>query len=423
MTGSSIADFSSCTVKFAFIHPRAPGTEGTGAAHSSTRIVDLLQEAGFDVIVYCLAPMDEAPDRYTCRRIDLGGFSSHSAIALNAWLRDVSYELGRFDLVHSYLPKSLPAMSHVGRETSAATIVSLNAYGGMCPKNDLRYLDREPCRQNGPVRCTACSLATSGGDSERGRLYRSASRLGNLWLVHRTFPGELDVDGFQALSSHVKEVYVDFGYSAEQIAVLPNILDENFLVEHRSDFSAPFRLLYVGTLKERKGVLMIPEILQWLDRRRPGDFRMTVVGDGGARRRLEEGIEERRLGDQIDLQGSVPYRRLPAIYAAHDLFVFPAVWEEPFGRVLIESLAAGTPVVGSDVGAVDEIVGEAGEVAEPRPRALASTILEMVDGEGLTSYAKAGKEEATRYGLESVGPKFLRFYRDVVRGTLEVRSS
>lgn len=408
-------------MKVAFVHPRAPGTEGTGAAHSSTRIVDLLQEAGIDVTVFCLtAPATHTSDRYTCRKISLNGISSHAGLALNAWFRKQSAELGRYDVVHSYLPRSLPAVSHLGRNTSAATIVSLNAYGGVCPKNDLRYLDREPCRQNGPVRCSICSLSTSGGDSKRGRLYRSVSRLGNLWLLQQTSLGELSVDGFQALSSHVKKVYASFGYPPQRIAVLPNILDEGFLVDHRSDFSAPFRLLYVGALKERKGVLMLPKILQMLNQSRRTRFTMTVIGDGGARDRLQETIANCGVQSQVDLRGRRPYRELPAIYAAHDLFVFPPLWDEPFGRVLIESLAAGTPVVGTDVGAVAEIIGDAGEVADPQPEAVASTIAGMVDGNGLASYGEAAKDEATRYSPESLKPEFLGFYQNVFRGELNV---
>lgn len=403
-------------MKVAFVHPRAPGAEGTGAAHSATRIVDVLEEAGCSVTSYCLArPDPAAARRYRCEPLDVDGFPYHSAMRLNAGLRARAAELDRMDLIHSYLPRSLPAMNHLSRRTSASTVVTLNAYGGVCPKNDLRYLDREPCRRNGPLRCLACSVATSGGHGDRGPVFRSLSRLGNLYLVQRAPPEALAVDGLQVLSAHSKAIYTEFGYPADRMRVIPNILDERFLVEPPDgEPEEPFGLLYVGSLDEHKGVLLLPELLERLNERGGPTFRMTIVGDGGARERLEEEAARRRVAARIDLRGPLPHEELPPVYASHDLFVYPGQWDEPFGRVLIESLAAGTPVVGTDVGAVREIVGDAGVVVEPTGAALAEAVARVVTDGSLEARASAARAEASRYASDVVGPELLSLYRDVL---------
>lgn len=403
-------------MKVAFVHPRAPGGEGTGAAHSATRIVDHLQAVGCDVTVYCLAePEDGAAGAYDCRRLDVDGFPFHSALALDARLRALAGELAGYDVVHSYLPRTLPAMDRLGRTTPAATVVTLNAYGGVCPKNDLRHLDREACRRNGLLRCAACSLATSGGHADRGRAYRSVSRLGNLTLIGRSDPSAPGVDGLHALSEHVKEIYAGFGYPRRRTTVVPNLLDERFRGEHTSDFSPPYRLLFVGGIEEHKGVLLLPGMLDELERRRPGDFRLTIVGEGGAAGRLDRAIRRRGLGGAVDRRGAVPHGTLPPVYAGHDLFLFPSVWDEPFGRVLLEALAAGTPVVGSDVGAVAEIVGEAGVVTERETGALASSVLDLVEGDELRRRSRAARERAGHFTAAEQGPRLLRLYRDARR--------
>lgn len=400
-------------MKVAFIHPDAPGGEGTGATHSATRIVRLLEDLGLDVVTYCLAEPGDAARARRREHVVLGDRPFHWATRLNDRLKERASELGTMDVVHSYLPRSLPAMNHIARTTSASTVVSLNAYGAVCPKNDLRFLDREPCRDNGWLRCVSCSVATSGHGA-KGRVYRSASRIGNFRLIRQSPPGALAVDGLHALSGHVKRAYVDFGFPGERIDVIPNVLDPGFLVDHRGDFSAPFDLLYVGSLEAHKGVLLLPAIMEHLLGGPNREYRLTIVGAGGERPRLVAELRARGVFDRVSVRGEVPHGDLPDIYASHDLFVYPGLWEEPFGRVLLESLAAGTPVVGTDVGAVREIVGEAGIVAEPTAEALAEAIRTTVQGPDLKRCAAACRREALRYSGEAVAPAFRRLYERVM---------
>lgn len=399
-------------MKIAFVHPRAPTDEGTGAAHSATLIVDLLLENGCDVTVYCCSRSSpEIFDRYDCRRLELGGFPGHSAMALNERLRERSDELDGFDLIHSYLPKSLPAMNVLSRETSAATVLTLNAYGSVCPKNDLRYRDRETCREHGLARCATCCLTTAGGHQSHGATYRGLSRLGNLYVIRKTWGERPAVDGFHVLSCHVRDIHVEFGYPSDRIQSIPNILEDRFLVEHESDGSEPYRLLYVGSLQEHKGIFLLPKIMRLLKERSGRRFTLTVVGEGAGGERLSAEFERHGVNERVELRGTVPHRELPSVYAAHDIFLYPGVWDEPFGRVLLESLAAGTPVVGSDVGAVAEIVGEGGIVVEPSAESLADGVLELVESSRLTACAEAARDEVSAYTPGALAPSFLRLYR------------
>lgn len=398
-------------MRVGFIHPGAPGGEGTGATHSATRIVRLLRGFDYEVVTYCLAPPSSGTaESQEQRYLDLQGFPFHTGSQLNAKLGERIAEFEEMDVVHSYLPRSLPAMKRIGRETSAATLVTLNGFGAVCPKNDLRFLDREPCRENGRLRCTVCCVATSGGHERHGPIYRSVSRIANLRLVERSSPGDGDVDAFHVLSEHLKRTYRAFGFPAERMHVVPNVLDDRFLVEHRSRFAEPFRLLYVGGLEVHKGVLSLPDIIERLDRGSAPDVRLTVVGAGGLRERLVAEFEARGVADRVSVLGQLPNSELPHVYASHDLFVYPGTLEEPFGRVFLESLAAGTPVVSTDVGAVAEIVGKAGIVTEPTPASLAEEIQQLLEGPRLEACAAACRREVARFSAEAVGPAFRQLY-------------
>jgi glycosyltransferase involved in cell wall biosynthesis len=91
--------------------------------------------------------------------------------------------------------------------------------------------------------------------------------------------------------------------------------------------------------------------------------------------------------------------------------VYPGIWDEPFGRIFIEALAAGTPVVGTDVGAVAEIIGDAGIVTSATPEALADAIVETVAQSDLRTYAAATEQEIKQYTADSVGDQFETLYQ------------
>lgn len=91
----------------------------------------------------------------------------------------------------------------------------------------------------------------------------------------------------------------------------------------------------------------------------PGDWRLTVVGDGPARGEVETALAP--IAGRVTWRGTLDTAALDAAYAAADLLVWPAV-NEAFGMALLEAQAAGLPVVAGDTGGVSAIVrpGETG---------------------------------------------------------------
>lgn len=434
-------------MRVAFVHPDYPGAEGTGATHTATVLVRSLSERGHDVTAFCRrspdaadgdgegdptpTPPDTGPDPtgdpgpvsdrspgVERRYLATSGFPPHTATLLNRALRDRlrSGEFDPFDVVHSYLPTSLPALGEIGRETDARTVLTLNAYGAVCPKNDLRYMDESQCRERGPLRCTACSLATSTGHDDRSAAYYAASRIGNLRQVRAGLDRLDGVDAFQALSDHVRDAHVEFGFPADRTSVVPNVLDERFERPHASGFESPYDLLYVGSLERHKGVgRLLPALARVHDR--GIDARLTVVGDGGRRSAVERQARALGVEDAVTFGGRLPYADLPAVYAAHDLFVYPGEWAEPFGRVFVEALATGTPVVATDVGAAGQILGQAGVVTEGSAAGLADGVETAIRDRGLATLSERCGAELDPYRPGRVVDGIESLYADGPGGT------
>jgi glycosyltransferase involved in cell wall biosynthesis len=115
---------------------------------------------------------------------------------------------------------------------------------------------------------------------------------------------------------------------------------------------------YVGRLIPEKGI-------DWLLRSWPGAAAMgatlVIAGDGP----LREAVQSAASTDpSIRVLGSVASDQIPSLMAALDALVLPSLstrdWEEQWGRVLVEAMAAGTPIIASRTGAIPEVVGRAG---------------------------------------------------------------
>jgi glycosyltransferase involved in cell wall biosynthesis len=127
-------------------------------------------------------------------------------------------------------------------------------------------------------------------------------------------------------------------------------------------------------------------------------WQLLVVGDGPARPEVAEML--RMLGeDRVRLAGLLPEEALPPVYAAADLYVWPAV-REAYGLAILEAQAAGLPVVAGQEGGVAEVVadGRSGVLTAPRDAgAFAAAVREVLERpQRRDALAKA----ATRFVLE-----------------------
>jgi glycosyltransferase involved in cell wall biosynthesis len=153
------------------------------------------------------------------------------------------------------------------------------------------------------------------------------------------------------------------GY-AGPLSVIPQFgVDPDVFVPRVGERGAAgdFVVGYAGRLVPEKGVDSLLEAVAGMDA-----ARLTVMGAGSERGRLDELARRLELAGRVSFTEPVPSLRMPAFYRQLDAFVLPSRsrpnWIEQFGRVLIEAMACGVPVVGSDCGEIPNVIGDAGLV-------------------------------------------------------------
>lgn len=167
-----------------------------------------------------------------------------------------------------------------------------------------------------------------------------------------------------AVSQSLTEEILRLGISEKKLTVIPNGVDiDKFCPapkeQARSKLTLPLNkkiILSVGHLTSNKGFDLLIKALKILSgESREENLRLVIVGEGSARKDLEQLISSLQLNGRVRLVGAVPHQELYLWYSAADLFCL-ASDKEGWPNVLLESLACGTPVVATDVGGIPEII-------------------------------------------------------------------
>ena len=192
-----------------------------------------------------------------------------------------------------------------------------------------------------------------------------------------------------------------------------------------SSFSDRYRIpgpyvLFVGRLASNKGLLDLADAFASLARVDPSAQLVVVGEDGGMRAALESRLATLGVGGRAHLVGHVDDDSVLAqAYREARITVLPSEYEA-FGLVLLESLAAGTPVIATRVGGIPEFVedGKAGLLVPPRsPKDLGEAIRRVWGDRNLArSLGEYGRDRVVpRYTWDSLADRLDAIYREVVR--------
>lgn len=152
------------------------------------------------------------------------------------------------------------------------------------------------------------------------------------------------------------------GY-AGPVSVIPQfgVDPEMFALRPAPRAGESFTVGYLGRLVPEKGLLDLVEAVAGLPA-----ARLRLVGDGVQRPEIERRAAELGLGPRLEIRPAVGSTAVPAALAELDALALPSRttgnWKEQFGRVLIEAMSCGVPVVGSSSGEIPNVIGAAGLV-------------------------------------------------------------
>jgi phosphatidylinositol alpha-mannosyltransferase len=203
--------------------------------------------------------------------------------------------------------------------------------------------------------------------------------------------------------------------------VVPNGIDEQAFAaaEPLPELADPQRplLLFVGRLEPRKGLdVAIRGFLRL--RASVPRVRLCVVGDGPERSRAQEMVPPSIRPDVLFV-GAVDDAELARYHASADVFLAPATGGESFGIVLLEAMAAGLPVVASDIPGYRTVLkdGRQGRLVPPHDAfALAETVATLLANPALRrAMAAEGRRTAAEHAWPVVGRRVAEVYHQVLR--------
>lgn len=204
---------------------------------------------------------------------------------------------------------------------------------------------------------------------------------------------------------------------AGDVEIVPNGVDVDRFADpgaSAADLPAGRRLLWVGRLDPQKG---FPVLVRAFARLAADfdDLSLVVAGDGRDRNSVEWLPDDARR--RVVMLGSVPNDHLPPYHAAAEVFAAPATGHESFGIVLVEALAAGVPVVASDIPGYREVIrdGVDGLLVPPSDAAaLAAAVGRLLRQPDLAAaLAAAGPARAREFSWDVVAPRIEAVYERV----------
>jgi phosphatidylinositol alpha-mannosyltransferase len=182
-------------------------------------------------------------------------------------------------------------------------------------------------------------------------------------------------------------------------------------------------ILFVGRFEERKGLSHLLKAYHRL-RKRHVDARLLVIGDGPKRREYRRFVGLRGIRD-VEFLGRVSDDDKVRYFASADIFCAPNTGQESFGIVLLEAMAAGVPIVASDIHGFKNVVQRnvQGLLVEPRnARALAAGLYALARDPDLRhEMGEAGRAHAPEYTWDRVTEQIVDFYYETRERVLAAR--
>jgi len=221
-------------------------------------------------------------------------------------------------------------------------------------------------------------------------------------------------------SNATRKFCLEAGLDEEKIDVIPFGVDTDFFrpLDVYKDENI-FQILSVGYLIERKGfeylIRAMPHVLE-----KHENVQLKIVGSGPLESKLKSLIYELDLTGKVEIVKNVSDEKLLMLYNSADLFILPSIVDsqgntEGLGVVLLEAMACGVPVIGSDVGGISDIIedGKNGVlVIQKDILGLANEISNLSSDKELCKKISCcgSKMVRNKFSWNKIAEKYLKFY-------------
>ena len=226
------------------------------------------------------------------------------------------------------------------------------------------------------------------------------------WLERAALRGAAGVSACNAAAARIAEAK---GFPGRARVIPLGVDPLEFASADPTPESTAATVGFVGRLVPEKGLDVLLDAVE-----RSPRLHARIAGSGPLAASLAARARQRGIADRVTYVGVLPPAEVSAFYRSLDVLAVPSIptarWTEQFGRVAVEAMASGVPVVSSDAGALPDVVGGAGIVVpHSDAAALADALLEAIGPRG-AELRTAGLVRASECTWDAVARDYLDLY-------------
>ncbi len=192
-----------------------------------------------------------------------------------------------------------------------------------------------------------------------------------------------EADSIIAVSNSAKQ-FISY-FTNKEVKVIPNGIYVSEFAQKKKEFDGR-SILFVGRFVYRKGLHLLLEAMKNI-RKENKEVKLTMVGTGYLYPVLKLLVEALNLQKNVIIKKSLDRNKLIKLYQRSNVFAMPSIFGESFGIVLLEAMAAKTPIVAMNHGGIKEVIidNETGLlVKNPSPKELAEKITILLNDKKLS---------------------------------------
>ncbi len=203
--------------------------------------------------------------------------------------------------------------------------------------------------------------------------------------------------------------YIERNYDPHAVhVVIPNYVETD-VFKPMNMAKKKSSICFIGRLTKQKNLFALLKALRALS------YTLTLIGSGKQEEQLWDFANKN--GTNVDFLGNIPNHELPKILNRHELFILPSLWEN-MPKTLLEAMACGMPVIGTDVKGINEVIehGKNGILCNIDSNSIRESIISLMEDEELKE--KLGKNARNtiieHYNLDNLVEKELKLMEELL---------
>jgi glycosyltransferase involved in cell wall biosynthesis len=341
-------------MKIAFLFSHFPPEFIGGGEWSTKYIAEGMVSLGHEVTVVCGAKEDriEIINGVTIKRVKalLGLwekplFENCKSTKLSKVLQRELSE--KFDIVHAHDFRTAQALAKLHLPN---TFVTVRDFAPICGTTNNMWSDGKSCDGCTLANvCLRCHRVCEASIARKPfRIWQYKYNLGFRNETYQAFKNQVYISEAlrQRVSSRLK--------LPQNTTVIPNPISPDWLTPIKP--IAGKKIVYAGTVEDYKGIKVLIDAFARLQTREK-DVELVIIGKGKIEQ-YKKNITENCIDISIQFVGKKTQEEVKQYFDDAMVVVQPSIWEEPFGRTIIEAYARGRAVVASDIGGIKETFKE-----------------------------------------------------------------